>query len=423
MRIRYLSLTNFRNYTRLELSLPEGPLLLYGANAQGKTSLLESIYLLATGSSPLTSIDRQVIRWEAEAEGLPYARVWAEVAHGDCVQELEIVLEKQSLANGTARLQKTIRVGRVRKRPADLAGHLNVVFFTPQDVDLASGPPARRRRYLDDTLCQVDAAYARALGRYTEALRQRNAALRHLRDERGDPAQLAPFEDTIAREGIVVAKGRCELVAELSERAERIQQQLTGGAEWLRLDYVPSFDPGAPPTLKYQMHLGLQSRQGPPQGIKEGELVIAFKQALRARRKDEINRGVTLTGPHRDELRFCAGSPVQGTHEVDLGTYGSRGQQRTAVLALKLAELAWMRERTGETPVFLLDEVLAELDTTRRRYLLGQVESVEQAVLTATDTGMFSAGFRERATLWEVQGGVVAPCVPQAPLSKPLGQT
>jgi DNA replication and repair protein RecF len=114
---------------------------------------------------------------------------------------------------------------------------------------------------------------------------------------------------------------------------------------------------------------------------------------------------------------------VQGTHEVDLGTYGSRGQQRTAVLALKLAELAWMRERTGETPVFLLDEVLAELDTTRRRYLLGQVESVEQAVLTATDMGMFNAGFRERATLWQVQGGIVAQYSPQAHISAPLSQT
>ena len=185
MRIRHLSLTNFRNYARLELSLPERPLLIYGANAQGKTSLLEAIYLLATGSSPLTALDRQVIKWEAEAEGLAYARVWAEVVHRDRVQEVEIVLEKQALANGTARLQKTMRVDRVRKRRADIAGRLNVVLFMPEDVELVSGPPSRRRRYLDDTLCQVDAAYANALELYNEVLRQRNAALRHLRDEGG----------------------------------------------------------------------------------------------------------------------------------------------------------------------------------------------------------------------------------------------
>jgi DNA replication and repair protein RecF len=114
-----------------------------------------------------------------------------------------------------------------------------------------------------------------------------------------------------------------------------------------------------------------------------------------------------MIGPHRDNLQFVAGNPLQGTHEVDLGTYGSRGQQRTAVLSLKLAELAWMREQTGETPVFLLDEVLAELDATRRRFLLDQVETVEQALLTATDPEMFSEEFRQRAAIWEVRGGLI----------------
>jgi len=407
MRIHYLSLTNFRNYARLELALPERPLLLHGANAQGKTSLLEAIYLLATCSSPLTPLDRQLVNWEAEAQGLPYARVWAEVARRDQVQEVEVVLEKKSLANGTVRLQKTIRVDRARKRRADLAGRLNVVLFMPQDVELVAGPPAGRRRYLDDTLCQVDRDYCAALERYTDGLRQRNAALRHLRDEGGDPAQLAPFEEMLAREGVVVANGRRELVAALSQHADRIHQQLTGGAEWLRLEYHPNFDPAAPPALRYQMGLGLQPYAGPPPGVGAEGLVTAFRQALLARRADEIVRRTTLVGPHRDELRFIAGSPAQGTHEVDLTTYGSRGQQRTAVLALKLAQLVWMRERTGEAPVLLLDEVLAELDAARRRYLLAQVDRVEQALLTATDPEMFSAEFRQQAVLWEVRGGIV----------------
>jgi len=406
MRIRYLSLTNFRNYARLELALPGRPLLLYGANAQGKTSLLEAIYFLATGSSPLTPLDRQLIKWDAEAEGLPYARVWAEVVRQTHVQEVEIVVEKRTLANGTDRLQKTIRVDRARKRRTDLAGRLNVVLFTPQDVELVSGPPAGRRRYLDDTLCQVDGAYCTALERYGEALHQRNATLRHLRDEGGDFTQLAPFEEVLACQGVIVAHGRRELVAALSQRADRIHQQLTGGAEWLRLEYHPNFDPAAPPALKYQMELGLQPYAGPPAGIGAEELVEAFRQALLARRADEVERGMTLIGPHRDEIAFIAGNPAQGTHEIDLGTYGSRGQQRTAVLALKLAQMEWMRERTNETPVLLLDEVLAELDTARRRYLLERVDSVEQALLTATDPDMFSARFREQAALWEIRGGV-----------------
>jgi DNA replication and repair protein RecF len=407
MHIRYLSLTNFRNYARLELALPVCPLLLHGANAQGKTSLLEAIHLLATGSSPLTSLDRQLIKWEAEAEGLPYARVWSEIVRGDHIQEVEIVLEKKSLANGSERLQKTIRVDRARKRRANLTGRLNVVLFMPQDVELVSGPPAGRRRYLDITLCQVDGNYCTALERYNEGLRQRNAALRHLRDHGGDPAQLAPFEEVLAREGVTVANVRRELVAALSQRAGTIHQQLTGGREWLRLVYQPNFDPTAPPELRYQMGLGLRPNEGPPPEVGAEGLVEAFRRTLVARRSDDVARGATVTGPHRDEVRFIAGNPAQGTHEVDLGTYGSRGQQRTAVLALKLAQLEWMREQTGETPVLLLDEVLAELDATRRRYLLAQVDSVEQALLTATDTEMFSPQFRERATLWEVHNGIV----------------
>ena len=407
MHIRYLSLTNFRNYARLELALPEQPLLLYGANAQGKTSVLEAIYLLATGASPLTPLDRQLIKWEAEAEGLPYARVWSEIVRRNRTQELEVILEKKTLVNGTDRLQKTIRVDRARKRRAELAGRLNVVLFMPQDVDLVAGPPAGRRRYMDETLSQVDAAYSEALERYTEALRQRNAALRHLRDEGGDPAQLAPFEDVLAQAGVIVANGRRELLAALSQRGDSIHQQLTGGAEWLRLEYHPNFDPAAPPEARYQMGLGLKPYAGPPPGIGAEGLVEAFRQALVARRADDIARGMTLTGPHRDEMCFVAGSPTQGTHEVDLGTYGSRGQQRTAVLSLKLAQLEWMRAQTGETPVLLLDEVLAELDSARRRYLLAQVDSVEQALLTATDPEMFSTDFRGRAAMWEVQGGLV----------------
>jgi DNA replication and repair protein RecF len=137
------------------------------------------------------------------------------------------------------------------------------------------------------------------------------------------------------------------------------------------------------------------------------ELVEAYQQRLVERRQEEIARGVTVFGPHRDEVRFTAGSPSLGTHEVDLGTYGSRGQQRTAVLSLKLAELKWMGEETREAPVLLLDEVLAELDQSRRAYLLEQVNGVEQAILTTTDPEMFSADFLEQAIVWQVKGGIV----------------
>jgi len=407
MHIRYISLTNFRNYTRLELTLPQSPLLLYGANAQGKTNLLEAVYLLSSGSSTLTSVERQLIRWGAEEEGLPYARVWAEVMRGNQIHELEVVLEKRTNGNGSDRLLKTLRVDRKRKQRVDFTGRLNVVLFVPQDMELIAGAPAQRRRYIDDTLSQVDAAYAASLDNYREALRQRNAALRYLREGGGNPAQLQPFEDVLATEGVRIVKGRRQLMAVLSRRADRIHQQLTGAADWLRLAYMPNFDPTAPSELDHQRSLGLMSRQDLPIEAADDELVGAFCSTLQAHRAEEIARGMTVVGPHRDEFRALSGNPAQGTHEVDLGTYGSRGQQRTAVLALKLAELEWMRAETGESPVLLLDEVLAELDADRRAFLLDQVNGVEQALLTATDVEMFGAAFRQRAALWKVHAGIV----------------
>lgn len=407
MRIRYLSLTNFRNYARLELTLPEQSVLLHGRNAQGKTSLLEAIYLLAAGSSPLASSDRELIRWQAEADGLPYAHVWAEVERHDRRMELDIALEKHTLSNGTTRLQKTIRVDRAPKRQSDLSGKLNVVLFTPQNVDLVAGSPSGRRRYMDDALCQVEGKYSQALDRYTKALRQRNAALRHVRDEGGNPAQLAPFEGALARNGVIIASQRRDFLAALSERVKTIHAALTGDDEWLRLDYVPNFDPCAPPALRHEMGVEVQEDRRPTDAVGFEDLVEAYRQALVQLRSQEIARGMTVFGPHRDELRFIAGSPVLGTHEVDLGTYGSRGQQRTAVLSLKLAELRWMHEQTQERPILLLDEVLAELDRSRRAYLQQHVNSVEQAILTATDPEMFTAEFVQRAAVMQVQAGIV----------------
>lgn len=407
MHIRYLSLTNFRNYARLEVTLPQKPLLLYGGNAQGKTSLLEAIYLLAAGASPLTGSDRELIRWQAEAEGLPYARVWAEIERRGRTIELEIALEKRTLSNGTTRLQKTIRVDRSQKPQSSLSGKLNVVLFTPQHVDLVAGSPSGRRRYMNDVLSQVDEAYSEALSCYTQALRQRNVALRHVRDEGGNPAQLAPFESALAQNGVIIASRRRAFLDGLSERVKSIHEQLTGNREWLRLDYAPNFDPDAPPALKAQVGMGLREEEKVPPDVDLQTLTEIYEQALVERRAEEIGRGVTVFGPHRDEIRFIAGSPALGTHEVDLGTYGSRGQQRTAVLSLKLAELRWMRQQTRETPVLLLDEVLAELDKTRRAYLLEHVDGVDQAILTATDPEMFSARFLEEAVTWEVKGGLV----------------
>ncbi len=402
MYIRALSLENFRNYVRLEIAWSRGPILLIGGNAQGKTSLLEAIHVLATGRSPLTATDRQMVNWVAEQQGLAYAHLRAEVVRSREVREISVALALTRISNGTLRFQKSVRVDRQPRRLRDLANGLNVVLFLPQDVDLVGGEPAGRRAYLDATLSQVDPAYAAALEVYTETLRQRNALLRHLAEEGGDPAQLDPLDERLARSGVAVAQGRRRLIAALSRLAGPLHARLTGDREWLRLEYRPNFDPAHPPALTYQMSLGLEEPEGPPPAVSEEDLVQAFLQRLRQRRREEIERGMTLTGPHRDDLRFLVGN-------VDLGVFGSRGQQRTAVLALKLAQLAWMQETTGESPVLLLDEVLAELDEDRRALLLARVEEVEQAVLTATDPEMFSPQFRARATLFRIERGIIRP--------------
>jgi len=402
MRVLSLGLENFRNYTRLEQEWPDRPVLLCGPNAQGKTSLLEAVYYLATGRSPLTSTDRRLINWTAEKAGLAYARLRAEVARQGRVREINIALSLVQNNSGGSRLQKRIRVDRQVQQRRDLAGCLNVVLFLPQDIDLVAGPPSARRRYLDEALCQVDRDYCAALETYTETLRQRNALLRHLFEEGGDRSQLDPLDERLTASGVVVSQGRRRLIADLSRRASRVHDDLSGGQEWLRLEYRPNFDPARPPALDYQLDLALEEPAGPPEGVGAGDLVRAFRERLLLRRQDEVERGMTLTGPHRDEMRFLVG-------EVDLGAYGSRGQQRTAVLALKMAQLAWMAETTGESPVLLLDEVAAELDRRRREFLLAQVGKVEQALLTATDPDMFPSAFREQAALLWVEGGVVRP--------------
>ncbi len=399
MYIRNLSLRHFRTYARLEIDFPAAPILLLGANAQGKTSLLEAIAYLALGRSPLTNTDQQLIHWSAAASGMPFAQVQAEVQKQQHTEVLEIVLQRSQLSNGNTRLDKRIRVNQKTVRRAALAGHLNVVVFMPGDVRLVGGPPAARRRNLDDLLSQVYPEYITALAEYQRTISRRNALLRHLGERRGDMAQLDPLEEQLAQTGVLISLYRRRVLAALSSRADTFHRELTGGAAWLQLAYRPNFDPLKPPALDYQLGLLPEASQSP---VDVDALRQAYREMFLRRRPEELRRGVTLTGPHRDEIRFLS-------EEVDLGTYGSRGEQRTAVLALRLAELHWLQQQTGEAPVLLLDEVLAELDRERRKYLLGLVDQVEQTILATTDVEMFPEAFRRKTQQFEVAGGIITP--------------
>ena len=386
MYLKHLSLTNYRNYVRLEQDFPERTILVQGENAQGKTNLLEAIYYLATTRSPLIGSDRHLVNWQVREEPLPFARLVGEVERSGAGERIEITLVREG--QGEGRLARRIRVNGVDKRAVDLLGRLNVVLFLPQDIDLVCGAPALRRRYLDVTLCQVDALYTRHLQRYNRVLVQRNSLLRRLRERRDDPAQLNYWDEQVARWGALVTARRVQAVRRLEEVAAAAQPELTGGAERL--------------ALRYEASIPLPAVEEAPAGPDEAPPALeesALAALGRARPRD-VGAAMTTVGPHRDELRFLVGG-------IDMGLLGSRGQQRTVALALKLAEARFMERETGEVPVFLLDDVLSELDRARGQYLLRAVDAARQVIITTTDLAQFPQEFLERAVRWRVKRGAI----------------
>lgn len=285
----------------------------------------------------------------------------------------------------------------VTRRQMDLLGQVNVVMFLPQDLALVEGSPGDRRRYLNITLAQTNADYARALHLYDKVLEQRNALLRRIQARQTNVSELAYWDEQISTAGSVLIAGRQRLLRELETLAQAVHHELTRGAETLELEYQPSFTAAAnlDGQLAFDLHGFDLHRQLDP-----CEVEPQFRAALAAERGREIARGMTLIGPQRDELRFH----VNGH---DLGLYGSRGQARTAVMAIKLAELDWMRQTIGEWPILLLDEVVAELDAKRRAYLLERIAGASQAILTTTEPDIFTSAFLSKATQWKVHAGQI----------------
>ncbi len=405
MYLTHLSLTNFRNFARLDLDLPKGVLLLVGANAQGKTSLLEAIYFLATFVSFSANSDRELINFLTVREKLAVTRIVADFSHqgsgeaarsGAETHRLEVrIIQDNEGNNGTARLRKEVLLDGLKYKLSEIVGQFNAVLFLPQTLRIIDGSPEDRRRYLNLTLAQVWPHYAANLSEYSRVLAQRNALLKQIAERSSDPSQLQYWDELLAASGAELIYARIQAVQELERLAAVRHHELTAGKEVLRLSYQPAYDPLPQPEKQFSLPLEAPlDRTGLPlNAIRQG-----FYDELQKIRSEEIYRGVTTIGPHRDELRFLCNS-------IDLGIYGSRGQSRSAVLSAKLAEVMWMRGKTGHTPVFLLDEVLAELDTQRRADLLASLGESEQAVLTTTDLDLFPAGFVEGARIWQIQNG------------------
>ncbi len=397
MHLNHLSLTNFRNYARLDLDVPRRVVLLVGSNAQGKTSILEAIYFLASFSSFQTHADRQLVNFVEAKNSLAVARLVADYERNRQRHHLEVRLILEPTGINGQRLRKEVLLDGVKKQINEVIGHFNAVIFVPQMSQIMEGGPDERRQYLNLALSQAVASYAGVLGDYGQALAQRNALLKTLSENGGDARQLDVWDETLARLGAQIILWRIEAIQQIERLAARIHHALTHGAEILRLNYQPAYDPLPSPDGQIGMKLTTDVDRST---LKAEEIRTGFLTRLRQLRSEEIGRGVTTIGPHRDELRFLANG-------IDLGDYGSRGQVRTMLLALKLAEVKWMKERTGEWPVILLDEVMAELDLRRRADLLDYVGESEQVLFTATDAKMFAPEFVDKAEVWKVQDGKV----------------
>jgi DNA replication and repair protein RecF len=394
MRVRRLQLADYRNFPRLDFSLPSGRVVIVGGNAQGKSNLLEAVYLLSAMRSVRADGDGELIRRQATqlAGAPPLARLVAEVEghSGPLRLEMVIVARGGDLGSpaarpaGVPRANKVVRVNGVAKRLADAVGQLNAVLFTAHDMEVIDGPPSLRRRYLDITISQVDGGYLRALQRYAKVLLQRNHLLKRVQEGSANREEMAFWSQELVREGSQIIRTRAQTVATLGPLAAAAHAALTEGQEELALIYQPQLGGAVD---------GLQAAS-----LSQDELSAAFAQVVGRWGEREIGAGVSLLGPHRDDLLFHLNG-------ISAATFASRAQQRTVALALRLAEARYLLERRGESPVLLLDDVLSELDGRRRAAVLAAIADYEQVLVTATDVDRFLTDFLEGATLFQVAEG------------------
>jgi DNA replication and repair protein RecF len=276
--------------------------------------------------------------------------------------------------------RKRYKVNGVPRRTLDLIGQMKVVLFAPSDLHLVDGGPDERRRFMDRALCQLQPRYSQALVTYRKIVSQRSALLKRIRENQEDPKMLNYLDEQLTQLANQIIYERVRMVDALNEQANQFQQVISGGREHLQIIYRPSFhiDPSWSP-LEAPQH---------------------YREQLLEIRKREIMQGVCLRGPHRDELEFL----VNG---VNMLSYGSRGQQRTAALAAKLSELSFMHTSTGDQPILLLDDVFSELDSLRREYLLAQIARYEQVMLTSTDLDNFPADLAKRSYRYRVTDGAL----------------
>ncbi len=374
MYLKTLHLRQFRNYREQQVEFLASKTILVGDNAQGKSNLLEAVALLATLKSHRTTRDRDLIR-EGEAAGSLAATLARQTG------PVELAITLRSTGGRTCAVN-----GSCVRRQLDFLGILNAVQFSSLDLDLVRGGPEHRRNWLDALVVQLEPVYANFWQEYSQVLRQRNALLKriHKSEVRRDSAELALWDAQLAQAGSRIARRRWRAIERLAPLASVWHQLISGRTEMLEIRYAPNI--GAVYDLPVRDDL---------QKVRQ-----AFLEQIRQKATAELHQGTSLVGPHRDEIELIInGTPARA--------YGSQGQQRTLVLALKLAELKLIEEVVGEPPLLLLDDVLAELDPYRQQQLLSVIQERFQTLITTTHLGSFEGGWLKQSQILSVSGGKI----------------
>ncbi|MBI2764827.1 MAG: DNA replication/repair protein RecF [Chloroflexi bacterium] len=356
-----LQIANYRNYGRAALRLDKGISLFVGDNAQGKSNLLEAIYLLSTLRSSRASSDADLVRRDLIHTDFPVARLSCQVERSAGNLQLEVAVVGRT-TDASHRAGKRVRVNGVPKRASDAVGQLAAVLFTTLDIEIVAGPPLLRRRYLDMMISQVDRGYLRAMQRYARVLQQRNGLLKRVQSRDAQAAELGFWDQELAHAGGIIMQARAEALGHLCPQAQFQMERLSDGLESIQMTYRPALG-------------GLDELDVP---IDETEWTARMLKALTNLRYREVNAGATLVGPHRDDV----------TVEIDnlpADSFASRAQQRTAALSMRIAEASFLRKALGDDPVVLLDDVLSELDARRRRGVMEFFDSFQQTIVTTAE--------------------------------------
>ncbi|MDA1477037.1 DNA replication/repair protein RecF [Bacillus sp. CLL-7-23] len=368
MYIQNLTLSSYRNYECLDLQFEDKVNIIIGENAQGKTNLMEAIYVLAMAKSHRTSNDKELIRWDAD-----YAKIEGRIMKKNGSVPIQLVISKKG---------KKAKLNHIEQQKlSQYVGAVNTIMFAPEDLNLVKGSPQVRRRFLDMEIGQVSPVYLHDLSLYQKILSQRNHFLKQLQTRKQtDHTMLDVLTEQLIEFAAKVVMKRLQFVDQLEKWAKPIHSGISRGLEELTLKYHTSLHVSETPDLS--------------------KIINSYQESFSKLRDKEIDRGVSLSGPHRDDVSFY----VNGR---DVQTYGSQGQQRTTALSLKLAEIDLIQEEIGEYPILLLDDVLSELDDYRQSHLLHTIQGRVQTFVTTTSIDGIDHKTLNEAGIFRVENGTL----------------